>query len=678
MGQPATPQPESSPNTFEGVEPAVEEALTEAEVTAPIAAESDGEQTEVLEEEASPFGEGILVESTDADGHVFTEALEWTAPVLARVDDQDTIPHALLERVQRGPRRPLAEVKEPITGSWRTVTAGQFWEYVNRVAQGLIGMDLHFGDPIAIMSRTRYEWMVLDFAAWSAGLVPVPIYETSSKSQIEYILSDAGIHFVITESVVMANLVEAAAEDAGIDVKVLSLDQGAMATIEAAGAGIPAQEVTSRTNQLNLESVATIVYTSGTTGAPKGTIISHGNFTDLNKNSHIWMPEVADHPKARMLLFLPLAHILARFLQVYTVTGEGVIGHSPDIKHLVPDLQSFRPTFLLVVPRVLEKIYNSADAKAGAGAKNKVFRWAANAAIEYSRALDTPEGPSRKLRAQRKAAEALVFSKLTSMVGGNVDIIISGGAPLSQRLAHFYRGAGLPVQEGYGMTETTGPLSVNTPHLTKIGTVGPTLPPMRTKISDRGELLVKGPAVFKGYHNRPDLTEAAFDEDGWFRTGDLGSIDKDGYVRITGRMKEVIVTAGGKNVIPSILEDSLRSHPLISQVVVVGDKRPFIGALITLDEEMMQIWLKNKGLPSMTAREAMTNPDIRASLSQAIDRANEGVSRAESIRKFEILPTDFTEANGLLTPSMKVKRSAVLKRHSADIDALYGGPVEQR
>lgn len=640
---------------------------------------TEGDETlaeEIVELDGQALGDGLIVETVDTEGAVKTEALEWNAPVLARVDDHDTLPLQLLHRVQRAPRRPLAEVKEPITGTWRTVTAGQFWEYVNKIAQGLIGMGLKFGDPIAIMSRTRYEWMVLDFAAWTAGLVSVPIYETSSRAQIEFILKDAGIRFVIAESVVMANLVSAAAESAELDVTILSLDQSAMSALESAGVSVPAKEVRARTNQLTLDSIATIVYTSGTTGAPKGTVITHGNFTDLNKNAHIWMPEVADHARARMLLFLPLAHILARFLQVFTVTGEGVIGHTADIKDLLPDLQSFKPSFLLVVPRVLEKIYNSADAKTGSGAKNTLFRWAANVAVEYSRALDTPEGPSRGLRSKRRIGDALVYSKLTGMVGGNVDIIISGGAPLSERLAHFFRGAGLPIQEGYGLTETTGPLSVNTPHLTKIGTVGPTLPPMHTKVSDEGELLVKGPSVFKGYHNRPDLTAAAFTEDGWFRTGDLGSIDRDGYVRITGRMKEIIVTAGGKNVIPSTLEDSLRSHPLISQVVVVGDQRPFIAALITLDDEMMQIWLKNKGLPAMTVSEAVRNPEIRASLSQAIERANEGVSRAESIRKFEILSTDFTEANGLMTPSMKVKRGEVLKRHTDDIDALYGGPVE--
>ncbi len=656
----------------EGKPVEIERDVTQFEVGDEVAG------AEAVEVDGRDYGEGVFAETVDEEGLVQTEALEWNAPVLARVDNHETIPYQLWQRVQRGPRDPLVEVKQPISGIWQTQTAGQFWKHVMNVAQGLIGMGLEMGEPIGIMSRTRYEWMVLDFACWAAGLVPVPIYETSSKGQIAHILEDASVRFVVAESVVMANLVQAAADDLDHFVKVVSIDDGAMDEIEAAGASVPAKEVMKRSNQLTLDSVATIVYTSGTTGKPKGVVISHGNFTDLNKNSHIWMPEVCDHPRSRMLLFLPLAHILARFLQVFIVTGQGVIGHTASIQDLLPDLQSFKPSFLLVVPRVLEKIYNSADAKTGAGAKNKLFRWAANTAVEYSEALDTPEGPSKSLAAKRKIGDALVFSKLTSLVGGNVDMIISGGAPLSERLAHFFRGAGLPIQEGYGLTETTGPLSVNTPQLTKIGTVGPTLPPLHIKISDEGELLVKGASVFKRYNNLPEETAAAFTEDGWFRTGDLGSIDRDGYLRITGRMKEIIVTAGGKNVIPSTLEDSLRSHPLISQVVVVGDQRPFIGALITLDDEMMQIWLKNKNLPAMTVAQAANHPEVRASLSQAIERANENVSRAESIRKFEVLTSDFTEANGLLTPSLKVKRNKVLERYESDIDALYGGPVENK
>lgn len=609
---------------------------------------------------------------SEHNGEVATQALEWRAPILTRVDDDTSIPTLLQQRVERDPRSPLVEVKQRMTGTWRSMTAGQFWEQAQTIAEGLIGMGLEFGDRIAIMSRTRYEWMLLDFASWAAGLVPVPIYETSSKAQITHILKDADVSLVITETVIMANLVQAAEEELERSIPILSLDQGALNTIETAASSVQRKDVTARTNRLTGDSVATIVYTSGTTGSPKGTVLTHRNFTESNQNSHLWMPEVADHPKSRMLMFLPLAHTFARFLQVYQVTGDGVIGHSPDIKNMLADFASFRPSYLLVVPRVLEKIYNSADAQTGAGAKNRMFRWAANVAVQYSKALDTEEGPSRQLKTQHHLASILVFSKLTQLVGGNADFIISGGAPLSERLAHFYRGAGLPVQEGYGLTETTGPVSVNTPQLTKIGTVGPPLPPTMVRISDEGEVLLKGPSVFKEYHNRPDLTEEAFTEDGWFKTGDLGSLDKDGYLRVTGRAKEVIVTAGGKNVIPSLLEDPLRGHPLISNVVVVGDGRPFVAALITLDGDMLPVWLKNKGLPNMTAYEAAQNPEVRASLSQAIDRANEGVSRAESIRKFEILQTDFTEANGLLTPSMKVKRREVLRKHASDVDAIYG------
>ena len=374
---------------------------------------------------------------------------------------------------------------------------------------------------------------------------------------------------------------------------------------------------------------------------------------------------------SRLLLFLPLAHVFARFLQVFQISGEGVIGHAPDTKNLLPDLAAFRPSYLLVVPRVLEKIYNSADARAASGSARKVFRWAAKVAVDYSRSLDAPAGPSRALRAQRALADRLVFRRIRTLVGGNADWIVSGGAPLSQRLAHFYRGLGIPVLEGYGLTETVGPISVNTPRLTKIGTVGPPLPPMSVRISADGEVLLKGPSVFQGYHGDPEATASAFTEDGWFRTGDLGSLDRDGYVRITGRAKDIIVTAGGKNVAPSGLEDSLRGHPLISQVLVVGENRPFIAALMTLDAEMLPLWLRSHGLPAMTVSEAASHPRVLAALDRAVSRANTQVSRAESIRKFTILSDDFTEANGLLTPSLKVKRPVAVERFSEQIDAMY-------
>lgn len=603
-----------------------------------------------------------------------TEALEWHAPILDRIDDHTTIPFQLAARVARAPRDPIIEIKSNLGAGWRALSAADFWDEVQSVAAGLIGLGLDFQDRFAIMSRTRYEWTLLDCAGWTAGMSPVPIYETSSMHQIAYILEDADIKFAVAETEVMANLVRAAAESINRDLRVVSLAGGGMQTIFEAGRGIDRQEIGKRTNRLTTSSLATLVYTSGTTGTPKGVELTHGNFTDLNANSLLWMPEIAAHPGSRLLLFLPLAHILARFLQFHQLTGEGVLGHTPDTKNLLPDLASFKPSYLLVVPRVLEKIYNQADAKAGAGAKNRIFRWSANIAIEYSRALDTEEGPTNRLKAQHKVAQALVLGKIADLCGGNVEYIISGGAPLSERLAHFYRGAGLPVLEGYGLTETTGPVAVNTPRLNKIGTVGPPLPPLSVRISEDGEVLLKGPSIFGGYLHQEDATQAAL-QDGWLHTGDLGSLDRDGYLRITGRAKDIIVTAAGKNVVASVLEDELRSHPIISQVVVVGDQRPFISAMVTLDEEMLPTWLKNKGLPSMTISEAADNVEVRAALERAVARANRNFSRAESIRKIQVLPTDLTEANGMLTPSLKVKRNVVLKEYADIIDSIYGGPV---
>ena len=606
-----------------------------------------------------------------------TQALEWHAPTLVRIDETCTIPRLLQDRVGRSPRRPLILRKLGMGDAWRPVSARDFHEEVQQVAAGLIARGLEPGQRVAIMSRTRYEWTLLDFACWSAGLVPVPIYETSSIEQVAHVLSDADVDLVVTEAVSLAEIVRTAAERTGRHhVVVLSLDSEAIETLVADGAGVPRATVAARTGALTKDDISTIVYTSGTTGTPKGTVLTHENFTNLCLNSHAWMPEIAAGEDSRLLLFLPLAHVFARFLQVFQISGNGVMAHVSNIKNLLPDLASFRPSYLLVVPRVLEKIYNSADAKASKGAKRRIFRWAAHVAIEYSKALDTPEGPSRSLRAQRALADKLVFQTILKLVGGNARYIVSGGAPLATWLGHFYRGLGIPVLEGYGLTETVGPVSVNTPRLSKIGTVGPALPPMSFRVSDEGEILLKGPSVFQGYNNDPGATAACFTEDGWFKTGDLGSLDRDGYVRITGRAKEIIVTAGGKNVAPAALENPMRSHPLISQVLVVGDQRPFVAALITLDAEMLPVWLESHGLPVMSVTEAATNVEVLASLQKAVDGANEHVSRAESIRKFKVLTSDFTEANGLLTPSLKVKRAVAVRRLAPVIDELYGGPVE--
>ncbi|QPK80653.1 long-chain fatty acid--CoA ligase [Schaalia sp. ZJ405] len=606
-----------------------------------------------------------------------TTALEWHAPVLVRTDEHTTIPELLKRRVQRSPRHSLILRKQTISDSWIPVTARDFYAEVQAVAAGLIALGLHAGERIAIMSHTRYEWTLLDFASWTAGLVPVPIYETSSIDQCSYVLRDAQARVVFTETITMAEVAKAAAERAGLDdVRVHSFDSEAIETLIDQGATTPRSEVSARTNGLTTDDIATIVYTSGTTGEPKGTVITHGNFTELCVNAHAWMPEIAMFPESRLLLFLPLAHVFARFLEVFQIASEGVLGLSPDTKNLLPDLATFKPTYLLVVPRVLEKIYNSADAKASAGGTRKIFRWAADVAIRYSKALDTEEGPSRSLKAQRAVADKLVYQKILKLVGGNVGYIVSGGAPLSTYLGHFYRGLGIPVLEGYGLTETVGPVSVGTPRLSKIGTVGCPLPPMSVRISDEGEVLLKGPSVFAGYNNKPEATAAAFTEDGWFKTGDLGSLDRDGYLTISGRAKEIIVTAGGKNVAPTALEDPLRAHPLISQVIVVGEKRPFISALITLDAEMLPLWLKAHSMGTMSVAEAANNIEVLASLERAVASANEHVSRAESIRKIKVLTTDFTEANGLLTPSLKVKRNVALKRFASVIDEIYGGPVE--
>ena len=601
-----------------------------------------------------------------------TSALEWHAPTLVRITDDTTIPTLLQQRVQRSARRPLIARKNSMGDTWATMNAVEFYEDVQATAAGLIALGLEPGESLAIMSRTRYEWTLLDYAAWTAGLIPVPIYETSSGEQIEFIIRDADIRMVITETVTQRELVQAACQRLGRETTpVFSLDTEAIQTIHDAGLTTPQSTVAMRTAQLTTSSIATIVYTSGTTGRPKGTVLTHGNFTELALNAHAWMPEVAMGKDSRLLLFLPLAHVFARFLQVFQLSGEGILAHTPDTKNLLPDLATFRPSYLLVVPRVLEKIYNSADAKAGIGGKQKIFRWAARVAVDYSRALETPEGSSRQLRLQHALASRLVYAKILELVGGNASFIISGGAPLSQHLAHFYTGLGLPVLEGYGLTETVGPLSVNTPRLSKIGTVGPALPPMSIKISDEGEVLIQGPSVFQGYHNDPEASAAAFTEDGWFRTGDLGSLDRDGYLRITGRAKDIIVTAGGKNVAPASLEDPLRGHPLISQVVVLGDQRPFISALITLDADMLPLWLKSHGLPPMSLTEAATNIEVLGALERAVERANAHVSRAESIRKIRVLTSDFTEANGLLTPSLKVKRRAVLERYAQVVEDMY-------
>ena len=548
------------------------------------------------------------------------------------------------------------------------------------MAAGLIGMGLEAGTTVGIMAHTSYDWFLLDMAIARAGLISVPIYETSSAEQVEWIVADADVRVVITESGTLAELVRGAVAGIEQPVRVLALDSDAITTIVQAGSGVSPSQVDQRSNALTVDDVYSIIYTSGTTGRPKGVELTHRNAVGIPYHGVRYLPGVLWGTNVRLLLFLPLAHVYARCLQLLSLAGEGVLGHTPDAKTLLPDLQSFAPSYILAVPRVLEKIYNAADAKAGSGAKLKLFRWAAKVAIAYSRALDTPQGPSRSLRRAHAMADRLVFRKIRGLMGPNARFIISGGGPLGQRLGHFYRGLGLAILEGYGLTETIGPVSVNTDWLNKIGTVGPPVCGNEIRIGEDEEIQVRGIGVFSTYHNNPSATAEAFTADGWFRTGDIGALDEDGYLRITGRKKELIVTAGGKNVAPTQLEDRLRGHPLISQVLVIGDGEPFISALITLDKEMLPQWLRNHGLAAMDVVEASSHPQVLAALDRAVARTNRAVSRAESIRTFRVLATDFTEANGLLTPSLKVKRGPVMEAHADVIADIYSstrkGPQE--
>lgn len=586
-------------------------------------------------------------------------------------DPQMSLAGLLQEKLAKDPAKVQWERKSELGTQWIPVTVGQFVDEVTAAAKGLIASGVEKGDRIAILARTRYEWTLLDFAGWWAGAVPVPIYETSSRDQIEYMLKDAGISMVFAETHAQAEVVESLRGSCPTLREVLVIDDGAIGELNLRGRDVPDAVAEERAQATTGDDVATIIYTSGTTGRPKGVVLQHSNFVFLTRSGALGFGPVVDEPHCRTLMYLPLAHVFARFIETLAVATHTVLAHSPDTRNLVADMGTFHPTYLLTVPRVLEKVYNSADAKAGSGVKLQLFRWAAKVSIQYSRALDTPEGPSRALKAQHRMADRLILGKIRDLLGGRMEYLVSGGAPLGERLAHFYRGAGLRLLEGYGLTETTAPVTCNLPNRTKIGTVGVPFPGTSIAVDDDGQVLTTGPQVFHGYHNRPEETAAAM-VDGWFATGDLGSLDADGYLRITGRAKEIIVTAAGKNVSPTLLEDRLRGHPLVSQVMVVGDGKPFVGALVTLDREMLPGWLANKGLPAMTAEQASADERVLAAVDRAVTRANEAVSRAESIRKFVLVTQEFTEQNGLLTPSLKIKRRPAAVHFAKEIAELYG------
>jgi long-chain acyl-CoA synthetase len=553
---------------------------------------------------------------------------------------------------------------------WQDVTAAEFAREVREVAAGLIASGVGLGDRVGLMSKTRYEWSLLDFAIWAAGAVTVPIYETSSAEQVEWILSDSGAVAAVVESDKHAATL-AEVRDRLPDLRESwQIDAGEIDKLVAAGTGVEAGAIDERWQAVAADDLATIIYTSGTTGRPKGCELTHANFLfDVDSTTSIL--EDLYREGASTLLFLPLAHVFGRIIGVSSFANRVRLGHTADIKNLLPDLAVFKPTFLLSVPRVFEKVYNTAKQKAHAGGKGAIFDRSERVAIAYSEGLERG-GAGLLVKAQHAVFDKLVYSKLRAALGGEVRYCISGGAPLGARLGHFFRGIGVNILEGYGLTETTAAATLNLPGAQKVGTVGKPIPGSAVRIEPDGEILLKGGNVFRGYWNNPAASREALAEE-WFRTGDIGEIDKDGFLRITGRKKELIVTAGGKNVAPAVLEDRLRAHALVSQCMVVGDNRPFIGCLVTIDVEAFPAWKKEKGKPAdATVEDLREDEDLRATIQAAVDDANKAVSHAEAIKSFRILGVDFTEEAGQMTPSLKLKRSVVAKEFADEIDAIYG------
>jgi long-chain acyl-CoA synthetase len=581
-----------------------------------------------------------------------------TDDVVAHADEH---PEAVLFRVRR---------EESGKRTWHDVTAARFRNEVVALAQGLVAAGVQPGERVALISKTRYEWTLFDYAIWFAGAVSVPIYETSSAEQIGWILRDSGAVAVVAETKTHQTRVAEVRSDLEDLRHIWSIDDGAVDLLTRLGADVPAADLEGRRTTATPLDVATLIYTSGTTGRPKGCMLTHGNFMfELG----VATEELSDlfGEDAATLLFLPLAHIFARIIQIGCVRTRTPMGHSSTISSLTADLAEFRPTFVLAVPRVFEKVFTTASQRATADGRGRVFDRAAEAAIAWSQVVERGDRPSLRLRASHATFSRLVYGRLRDALGGRCTHAISGGAPLGDRLGHFFRGVGLTVLEGYGLTETTAALTVNLPDSHKVGTVGRPLPGTEVRVADDGELLFRGGQVFPGYWGNESATAEVLDRDGWFRTGDVGEVDGEGFVRITGRKKEILVTAGGKNVSPTLLEDRVRAHPLISQALVVGDGRPFIAALITLDPDAYRAWAGEHGFGERPLAELVREPELRAEVQAAVDAANGAVSKAESIRKFTILPEDWTEEGGQLTPSLKLKRHLVMRECKDEIAFLY-------
>jgi long-chain acyl-CoA synthetase len=595
---------------------------------------------------------------------------EYSIPALAEISASANAADVVTRRAAEQPsavmlRRPAAD------GTWSDVTAAQFSDEVRALAKGFIAAGVEAGDRVALMSHTRYEWTLIDYALWTAGAVVVPIYETSSAEQAEWILGNSQARAVIAETDGFASMISDA-RDRLPALEHLWLLEADLPSLTAAGADVAADALDARARSRGAADVATIIYTSGTTGRPKGCELTHENLLAAVRNAFMGpLASIHADGAASTLLFLPLAHVFARVIEVGTLEAGIVLGHCRDMHDLLPDLASFKPTFVLAVPRVFEKVYNGAEAKAVSEGRGKIFARAAGTAVAYSEALDSA-GPGLRLRAEHALFDRLVYGRLRAALGGHAQWAISGGAALAPRLGHFFRGIGVSILEGYGLTESTAPVSVNRPERQKIGSVGQPLPGVTVRIADDGEVLVRGKSIFPGYWHDEAATKDAFTADGYYSTGDIGELDDEGFLTITGRKKEMIVTAGGKNVAPAVLEDRMRMHAIISQCMVVGDGRPFVGVLVTIDPEAFGPWKERHGKPAdATVADLRDDPDLNAEVQAAVDDANKAVSRAESIRKFRILDGDFTQEQGQLSAKLGIKRAVLAKEFADEIEALY-------
>lgn len=601
---------------------------------------------------------------------------EYTRPLEQQIDTDKNIFSVLDERANRTPNDSLVEYKNEY-GEWSSFSATEFRAKVIAIAKGLIAQGIMPGESVSIISHTCWQWTALDVAIMSIGALTVPVYETNSSAQVKMIFNDANVKMAFAEDDAQRDKIESIRNECSNlgDVYVIGL--GAIDTMIEYGHAVSDAEFQEREHAVKGSDLATIVYTSGSTGTPKGIELTHSNFVFITYSGISSMPDIAMKPNRRLLLFLPLAHVFARYMQFFCFAGNVSLGLSSNLKTILADFKAFKPTFILAVPRIFEKIYNAASQKAGAGLKGRIFAGATQTARDWSYAQQSGEGIPVVLNLKHALYNKLVYSSIMDVFGGHVEYAVSGGAPLDSSIAHFFNGVGLPLLEGYGMTETCGPVCVSLPEDNRIGTIGMPMCGITAGIAEDGELVVKGPLVCKGYHNNPGVTAQQI-TDGWLHTGDLGDISEDGFISITGRKKDLIITAGGKNVSPGLLEASVMTSPVVNQCLVIGDKKPFVAALVTLDLADANNWLESQGAkPEPDLASLAKNAIVHAEVERAVNAANEGVSRAESIRKFEILPDEFTEANGMLTPSLKTRRAQIVEHYRELIDDVIYVPLKK-